>query len=114
MVDIMNEISFIDPKLLVIIINSKLSSEYLKLVSMLLLSNKTRFRISSIRLKFDLLSECLVMLSLWKDCSMLKSIYFSYSKSEEEKETEVINLALKQFKQSFGAIERLKIIKSDN
>ena len=106
------DIDIIDTKLSSIFIDHKLSPEEFNLVKELLLSRRTRFNISSVRLKFNLLSECLDMLAICAECPEMEFIEISYSKSDLEKEQEEVKKAVRKIKRQFGLIKNMKIIKA--
>ena len=72
---------------------------------------KTRFNLTTIDLKFSLLSECLTALSLCSDCPELESVYFIYSEADVENQYEIIEQAKREFSQKFGIIWNLTIWK---
>ena len=74
---------------------------------------RTRFNLTTINLKFSLLSECLTVLSLCSGCPQLKSVKLGYSEAdtEDEDEDEVIEHANREFRQNFGFIQKLEIWK---
>ena len=74
----------------------------------MLRSSKTRFRLTSIDLKFNFLSECLTTLSLCSGCPELEFIELKYLE-EVENEDEIVGQAKREFRQKFGFIQRLTI-----
>ena len=73
---------------------------------------KTRFYLASINLKFDLLSECLTVLSLCSGCPELKYVVLRYSEADAENEDKEVKHAKKEFRQKFGFIQKLDIFKN--
>ena len=72
-------------------------------------SSRTRFNLTSICLYFNLLSECLTVLSLCSDCPELESVDLWYSKADVENKNEVIKQAKREFRHKFGFIQKLEI-----
>ena len=76
---------------------------------MMLRSSKTRFNLTSIDLKFNLLSECLTALSLCSGCPELKSVNLRYLKSDVKSKHEVVKKAKRRFRNKIGPIQKLEI-----
>ena len=94
-----------------IIIGHELSPEELNFVKRLLNSRKTKFRVKNVQLKFNLLSECLLVLSLCADCPEIKTISLEYIESDLNNEVKTIKLAIKGLREKFGFIQRVNILK---
>ena len=79
----------------------------------ILRSRRTRFNLTTIYLKFSLLSECLTVLTLCSGCPQLESVKLGYSEADAENkdEDEVIEHAKREFRQNFGFIQKLEIRK---
>ena len=75
----------------------------------LLNSRKTKLNLSSVRICFSKLSECLNALSHCTDCPELNFINFIYSKVDMENEHEAIEQAKRRFRYQFRIIKRLVI-----
>ena len=74
-------------------------------------SRRTRFNLTTINLKFGLLSECLTVLSLCSGCPELEFVELGYFEADIEDEDEVIEQAKREFRQNFGFIQKLEIWK---
>ena len=74
-------------------------------------SKRTRFNITSIYLKFNLLSECLTVLFLCSDCPELKSVELEYLITDTENEHKTIEQAKSEFRRKFEYIQKLVIRK---
>ena len=94
-----------------IIIGHELSPEEFHFVKRLLNSRKTKFRVKNVKIQFNLLSECLLVLSLCADCPEIKTISLEYIESDLNDEVKTINLAIKGFREKFGFIQRVDILK---
>ena len=88
-----------------------LPSDELNLVWKMLLSRRTRFSITSINLKLELLSECLTVLSLCADWPELNSVELWYLEAEEKSEQKIIERAIREFTMISGPIQKLVIAK---
>ena len=108
-VDLINELSLIEPKVIEIWINHTLSPAELELVSILLCSRRTKFSLSKITLKFKLLSEWLSILSLCASCTEIESIEFEYSEVDLDNENELVKSSVQNFRKKFGFITNLTI-----
>ena len=75
-------------------------------------SGRTRFNITLICLGFRLLSECLTVLSLCSDCPQLEFVFLRYSEEDAEDKDELIEQAKFEFRQKFGFIQKLYILKA--
>ena len=107
--EMIDELSLINPILSKIMINHKLSPEEFKLVWKILKSRRTKYSINTIWIIFNVLSECLEVLSLCAECSQLEIIYFHYYKSNKRKEQKSIDIAVKEFTKKFGIIRSLTL-----
>ena len=74
-------------------------------------SKRTRFNITSIYLKLNLLSECLTVLFLCSDCPELKSVELEYLITDTENEYKTIEQAKREFRRKFEYIQKLVIRK---
>ena len=92
---------------------STLSPDEFQFWWMMLRSRGTRFNITSIDLKFSLLSECLIVLSLCSGCPELKSVELKYIEADIQSEDEIIEYAKREFIQKFGPFKTLEICKSE-
>ena len=110
-ITVISDIISIEPIFSSISIHHILSSEEFKLIWELIQSRRTRFKISYINLKFKLLSKCLNMLSLCRDCPELQFIYFEYLESDVKYGHTARDNAIKDFRKKFGFISMLSIIK---
>ena len=110
-VNIMSNMNLMKHRISKIEIYHPLSSKEIEIVLMLLCSRRTRFSLSNINLRFNKLSECFTALILCTDCPELEIIDFKYFQSDIESEEEAIECAIWDFKQKFGFIKSLKIIK---
>ena len=108
-IGIMDALNLVDPKISEIAVFRLLSSEDSKLILKLLSFRRTRFSLSSVRLRFNLISELLIALSLCSDCHELESIDLEYSEYGRVNEKEIISRAVKDFRKKFGFIAVLKI-----
>ena len=91
---------------------SQLTTEEYKCVWELLCSHKTKFRISTVELAFNLLSEWLYVLKLCWDCPSINCINLSYTQSDLEcDEQEVINKAIWNFREKIWIIESFLVSK---
>ena len=109
--EIMDNPSWINLKFWKIYNHSVLSPDEFQFWWKMLHSDKTRFSLTSIDLKFSSLSECLTALSLCSDCPELESVYLRYSEADVENEGEIIEQAKQEFRQKFGFIRKLTIWK---
>ena len=101
-----NDLISIKPKFTEILINKQESSE---LILKLLHSRKSRSNLTSVTLKFNLLSEWIEVLSLFVDCQELQFISLSYLKSDVENEKQAIESAVTDFRKKFEFIDVLEI-----
>ena len=108
-IEIMNDLDLVNTWFSSIIIKQKLLEQEFELIWKILCSRRTRFKISNISIEFNLLSECLNVLSLCSDCPELEFISFSYYESDIESKGEAIDQAIKDFRNKFGYINYLKI-----
>ena len=108
-IDLIDELSLIEPKIKEILISHTLSPNELKLVSILLCSRRVRLSLWEILIKFKFLSECLSTLSLCADCTELESIKFEYSEVDLDNENELVKSSVKDFRKKFGFIRNLII-----
>ena len=74
-------------------------------------SRRVRLNLTTIRLYFRLLSECLTELSLCSDCPELKSINFTYLEADTKNEDKTVKHTEKEFRQKFEIIQELNIWK---
>ena len=88
-----------------------LPSDELNMVWKMLRTRRTRFSITSINLKLELLSECLTVLSLCADWPELYSVELRYLEAEEKNEQKTIEHAKREFTMIFGPIQKLVIAK---
>ena len=103
----------IEPKITSIAIRHKLSPNELKLISIVIGSNKTRFSIINIKLSLNLLSDCLALLSLCANCTELELIELKYSELDCDNEVEAVNKAIRDFKSKFWMIGTIIISQSN-
>ena len=89
-----------------------LSSDEFNLWKEILSSRKTRFSITSIKLKLRLLSECLTILSLCADCPELEFINLQYVEVDSINLPKTIENAERKFRKKIGFIKSLKILKT--
>ena len=108
-IDLINELSLIEPNVKNISIDHTLSPYELKLVSVLLCSRRTRFSLWEISINFKFLSECLSILSLCADCIELESIWFGYSEVDLDNKNELVKSSVQDFRKKFGFIKNLTI-----
>ena len=78
----------------------------------LLISRRTIYNITGVKLNLDLLSECLTVLSLCEKCPELKSVSLTFRKWDKKDEKETIDSAIKKFRRNFGFIQFIEIYKS--
>ena len=78
----------------------------------MLSSTRTRLNLKSIRLEFNLLSECLTVLSLCSNCPEIECINLQYLEADIKNENETIKYAKREFRQKFEMIEELNISKN--
>ena len=78
----------------------------------LLISRRTIYNITGVKLNLDLLSECLTVLSLCEKCPELKSVSLTFRKWDKKDEKETIDSAIKEFRRNFGFIQFIEIYKS--
>ena len=81
----------------------------LMIVWNLLSSRRTRFNLTCVNLKLNLLSECLTVLSLCAKCPELKSVSLKFIGWDEDDEKEAINNAIKKFIRNVGFIQLIEI-----
>ena len=110
--EIMTNLDWTNLKFIQISKSSTLSPDEFRFWWMMLHFGKTRFYLTSINLKFDLLSECLTVLSLCSDCPELKYVELRYSEADAENEDKAVKHAKKEFRQKFGFIQKLDIFKN--
>ena len=110
--EIMDNPDWINLKFIEISYPYMLSLDEFQFWWIILRSSKTRFYITTIELKFILLSECLTVLSLCSDCPELKFVELRYSETDIKNEDEVIKQAKREFRQKFGFIQKLYIWKN--
>ena len=105
---------WIKPKFSRIERNYILSSDEFNLWKEILSSRQTRFSITSIGLILRLPSECQTILSLCADCPELEFINLQYVEVNSVKEQKLIENAETEFKEKFGFIKSVKILKLEN
>ena len=108
---IMENLDWVNLKFIKIFIPSKLSPNEFQFWWIILDSSKTRFNLTSVYLKFSLLSEWLTALSLCLGCSEPKYVELCYSEVDAENEHEIIEQAKIEFIHKYGFIQRLVICK---
>ena len=91
--------------------SSILSLERFQFWWKILRSRRTRWSLTSIFLKFSLLSECLTVLTLFWDCPELMSVELRYRKADKENEDEAFENAKREFRQKLGFIPELTLKK---
>ena len=89
----------------------KLLPEEFDFVVKLLRSNKTKFRVWNIGLAFNLLSDCLLALSLCAECPEIETINFQYRESDVENGQKTISSAVKEFRKKMGFIQNFELRK---
>ena len=109
--NIIDNIDLINLKFWVISKSTILSPDEFQFWWKVLGSSKTRFKLTSINLYFNLLSECLTVLSLCSDCPELESIFFRYLEADTENKDEVVEQAKRKFRHKFGFIQNMNIYK---
>ena len=109
--DIMDNIDLINLKFWWIHQSFLLSPDEFQFWWKMLRFRKTRFNITTIDLKFSLLSKCLTVLSLCSGCPELRYVNLKYSKADAENEHEAVEQAKREFRQKFGFIHKLYILK---
>ena len=107
--EIMNIPDLLNLKFIEISNSFLLSPDEFQFLWKVLSSKNTRFNLTRINLKFNLLSECLTVLSLCSDCPELKSVLFKYWEADAENEDEAVEQAQREFRQKFGFIQTLII-----
>ena len=109
--EIMDNLDWINWKFIQIHKSTNLSSDEFQFLWKVLSSKRTRFNLTSISLRFSLLSECLTVLSLCSDCSELQHVKLHYFEADAENEDEAVEQAKREFRQKFGFIQVLSIRK---
>ena len=107
--DIIDNIDLSNLKFIKISKLTILSPDEFKFWWNVLRSRRTRFNLTSIYLKFSLLSECLTVLSLCSDCPELEYVNLWYWEADAENEHEAVEQAKREFRQKFGFIDELEI-----
>ena len=90
---------------------SILSLEQFQFWWKILRSRRTRWSLTSIDLKFSLLSEWLTVLTLCWDCPELMLVELRYRKADKENEDEAFENAKREFRQKLGFIPELTLKK---
>ena len=109
--EIMNSPDWINLKFIEIFKSYMLSPDEFQFWWRILRSRRTRFNLTTIFLKFKLLSECLTVLSLCSDCSELKSVELGYLEADVQDEHETVKHGKRKFTSKFGFIQKLVIWK---
>ena len=109
--EIMDSLDWNDLKFIEIYKSYILSPDEFHFWWKMLCSKKSRFNLYSIFLKFNLLSECLTLLSLCSGCPELKFVSLKYLRTDAENEHEIIEQAERDFRQRFGFIWNVIISK---
>ena len=107
----MINLDYIDPKFSKIKWFDELESNELQLWWKILGSHRTRFNLTSIQLKFKVLSECLTVLSLCAECPELESIHLEYLESDIKNEQQIVEDAKAELRSKNRFIWKLEIIK---
>ena len=107
--EIMDNPDWINWKFIQINKSTNLSSDEFEFWWMMLRSKRTRFNLTSISLRFSLLSECLTVLSLCSDCPELQHVELHYFEADAENIDEAVEQAKREFIQKFGFIQTLII-----
>ena len=110
---IMNKLDWFNLKFINIYKKSTLSPDEFHYWCKMLHFSKTRFNLTSINLKFSLLSECLTVLSLCSGCPELELVKLEYFEADAEDELEAVKNAKREFRQKFGFIQKLDICKNE-
>ena len=108
---IMDNPDWINFKFIQICQLNKLSPDEFQFLWKVLSSKRTRFNLTSISLRFSLLSECLTVLSLCSGCPELQHVKLHYFEADAENEDEAVEHAQREFRQNFGFIQVLSIRK---
>ena len=109
--EIMGELSLIQPRFTKISISHKLLLGEFELVRDLLSFRKVRFSLLKLVVSFNLLSECLTVLSMCAVWPELNYILLSYSESDLENEQKAVANAVANFNKNFGYIRTIKVSK---
>ena len=107
----MKTLDYIDPKFSKIKWYFKLDPNEFQLWWKILGSHRTRFNLTSIQLKFKVLSECLTVLSLCAECPELESIHLEYLESDIKNEQQIVEEAKGELRSKNRFIRKLEIIK---
>ena len=109
--EMMDNSDWINWKFIKIHKSPNLSSDEFQFWWKVLSSKRTRFNLTRISLRFSLLSECLIVLSLCWGCPELQYVTLRYFEADAENEDKAVEQAKREFRQKFELIQILHIRK---